>query len=65
MLTITRKKLYEMGMTQAELARRTHCSRQAINLILNGRRISYPIRKRIAEILNIPLEKIFEEDSDD
>lgn len=53
----------ERGWTQADLAARLEVSRNSVNAIENGKYDpSLPLAFSIAELFDMPIEKIFERD---
>jgi lambda repressor-like predicted transcriptional regulator len=45
--------------TQAAIARSAGCSREMVNRVIDGKVVSDRIRRAIAEVINIPVERIW------
>lgn len=54
--------LYQKNMTQTELANKIGMSRATVNAILNGKSCKSNTAHKIAEGLDVSIEKIMEED---
>lgn len=61
-MKLSEKKLrvtaYDKGMTQSDIAVACELSRGTINGIFNGRTCSQETAEKIAEVLEVPIEKI-------
>jgi transcriptional regulator with XRE-family HTH domain len=54
-----KKRLIDLDLTQAEIARRGGVSKSAICQTIRGRIISARLRRTIAEAMGLPVEKIW------
>lgn len=58
---LLRKKLYDLDMTQSELAGRLNVTEQQINKYVNDRqRMSIEVAKNISDICNCRIEDLYE-----
>lgn len=53
-----RKAMFDSGVTQTDLSRKTGISYSMINAVCNGRSCSIESAQRIAEALQIPVDAI-------
>lgn len=54
-------RLLDMGLTQTALARRVGASVRMVNHVINGTKCAWPLRRKIANAINMPIGEAFPE----
>jgi lambda repressor-like predicted transcriptional regulator len=59
-----RKRLIDLEVSQAEIARRNRVTRASVNHVIMGRIVSRRLRRAIARTLGVPVKEIWPQKQD-